>query len=138
MSLRKHLSIFSILTLLATLLCFAPSAARAQEGPGLRSSGWSLTRPEASRKLWTRDGLGYWLNDFKWIGFDDWSFELKAEEAGQAFSCTYAPPVVLLLRASKGDIQPYLGILPSLTTSGGGFDLHLDSPGVMLGVAWSF
>jgi hypothetical protein len=120
------------------LLWFAPSATRAEEGPGLGSSGWSLKLPETPRELWTRDGRGYWLNDFKWIGFDDWSFELEAEEAGQAFSWTYTPPVVLLLRASRGDIQPYLGILPSLTMAGAGFDLHLNSPGLMLGVSWSF
>ncbi len=134
MIVRKQLP---ILTLIATLLCFAPSAARAGEGPGLRSSSWSLERPDTPAELWTRDGFGYWFKDFKWIGFDDWSFELKAEEPGPAFTCAYASPVVLL-RVSRGDIQPYLGILPYLTMSGDGFDLHLNSPGVMLGVSWSF
>ena len=132
MKLRKLLP---ILAFVMTLLSFAPGAARAEEKPGLRSPASFLLDPDTPREFWTRDGLGYWLNGFKWIGFDDWSFELRTEEPSRGL--TYAP-VVLLLRVPRGDIQPYMGILPYLTMSGGGLDLHVNGPGVMFGLCWSF
>jgi hypothetical protein len=134
MKLRKQLA---ILTLIAALLHFAPSVAHAEEKPGARSPASSLQTLDTPGELWTRDGFGYWLNDFKWIGFDDWSFELKAEEPGRAFTYEYAP-VVVLLRVPKGELQPYIGILPYVTMSGGSFDLHLNDPGVMFGLWWRF
>jgi hypothetical protein len=136
MKLWKRLPILT-LTLIATSLYVAPGVARAGHESGLKSSSWSLEQTDPPGDLWTRDGLGYWLNDFRWFGYDDWSLELEAVETGGAFDYEYAP-VVLLLRVPKGEIRPYIGILPYLTMSRSGLDLHLDSPGVMLGVCLSF
>jgi len=132
MKLRKRLP---ILALIVTLLYFAPGAVRAEEKPGVRSPESFLQGLDTPREFWTRDGLGCWLNGFKWIGFYDWSFESKTEEPSRSF--TYAP-VVLLLRPPRGEIQPYMGILSYLTMSGGGLDLRLNGPGVIFGLSWSF
>jgi hypothetical protein len=87
------------------------------------------------REVYTRDGLGYWFSDCRWVGFDDWPFGLKAEDSGRPF--TYAP-VVLLLRYPKWEIQPYVGILPYCAMSDGGIDLRPGDPGVVLGVSLRF
>jgi hypothetical protein len=124
-----------LLTVILAALCFGPSSARAEEAPGLECLESFIQSPNTPRDFFMREGPGYWLNDLRWIGFDDWSFELNAEDAGHAF--TYAP-IVLLLRDPEGKIQPYVGILPHITMSDGGLDPHLKNPGVMFGLSWSF
>jgi len=126
---------FPLMTIILAFLCFGPSSARAEEEPGLMSPEPFIQSPNTARAFYTREGPGYWFNDLRWIGFDDWPFEFNPEEPGRAF--TYAP-IVLLLRDPKGKIQPYVGILPYLTLSDGGVEPHLRSPGVMFGVSWSF
>jgi hypothetical protein len=132
MKLRQRLH---ILTLILSLICFAPIAAQADEEPSLKTSGSSLQGKDTPREFYTRDDLGYWFSDFRWVGFDDGPFGLNAEDPGRAL--TYAP-VVLLLRYPRWEIQPFVGILPYFTMSGGGIDLHPGDPGVMLGVSLSF
>jgi hypothetical protein len=131
----KLWKLFPWLTIVLASLCFGPSSARAEEEPGLERRGYFIQSPSAARKFYTREGPGYWFNDLRWIGFDEWSFELNAEERGHAF--TYAP-MVLLLRDPEGKIQPYMGILPYLRMSDGGVDSRWKNPRVMFGLSWSF
>ena len=132
MKLRKRLQ---VLTMMLSLICFAPFAAQAEEGPNLEISETSLQSTDTPREFYARDGLGYWFSDCRWVGFDDWSLRLNAEDPSRAF--TYAP-VVLLLRYPKWEIQPYVGMFPSFAMSGGGSDLRPRAPGVVFGVSLSF
>lgn len=132
MKLRQRLQ---ILTLILSLICFAPFAARCAEQPDLKLSESAPQDTDTSREFYTRDGLGYWFSDCRWVGFDDWSLGLKAEDPSRAF--TYAP-VVLLLRYPKWEIQPYVGMFPYFAMSGGGIDLRPGEPGIVLGVSLSF
>jgi hypothetical protein len=132
MKLRKPLQ---ILTLLLSLVCFAPIAVRAAEQPDLQLSGSAPQGTDTSREFYTRDGLGCWFSDFRWVGFDEWSLGLNAEDPSRAL--TYAP-VVILLRYPKWEVQPYVGLLPYFTMSGGGIDVRPGDPGVVLGVSLSF
>jgi hypothetical protein len=128
---------FAILTLILVLSYFAASVAHAEAGPSTGTPGTLLQVADTAKQLWIRDGLGYWFNEFKWVGFDDWSFELKVEDPGRAFTYEYVP-VVLLMRVPSGRLQPYMGILPYVTMSSGALDLHLNDPGVMFGLWWRF
>jgi len=132
MNLRKWLQ---VLTIVLSLICFALIPAQAGEEPSLKSSRSPLQGTDTSREFYTRDGLGCWFSDFRWVGFDDWPFGLNAEDPSRPL--TYAP-VVLLLRYPKWEIQPYVGIFPYFTMSGGGIDLRPGDPGVVIGVSLSF
>jgi hypothetical protein len=124
-----------ILTLILILVCIAPVPAQAEDESGRRTAGSPLQGKNTPREFYARDGLGYWFSDFRWVGFDDWPFDSNAEDPGRAF--TYAP-VVLLLRYPKWEIQPYVGMFPYFTMSGGGIDLRPGEPGVVVGVSLSF
>jgi len=124
-----------ILTLILSLICFAPITAQAAEQFGLQTSGSATQGPDIPREFCTRDGLGYWFSDLRWVGFDERSLGLTAEDPSRALG--YAP-VVLLLRYPKWEIQPYVGILPYFTMSGGSIALRPGDPGVVLGVSLSF
>jgi hypothetical protein len=124
--------------IIVSLMCFAPAAAPAAEQPGLKTSGsvpQGTDTSDTPEDFYTRDDLGYWFSDFRWVGVDDWPLGVDAEDPSRAF--TYAP-VVLLLRYPKWEIQPYLGIFPYFTMSGGGIDLRPGDPGIVLGVSLFF
>jgi hypothetical protein len=128
---------FAVLTLILVLPYFVASVAYAEAGPSTGSPETLVQLADTPKQLWIRDGLGYWFNDFKWVGFDDWSFELKVEDPSRTFTYEYVP-VVFLMRVPSGRLQPYMGILPYVTMSSGTFDLHLNDPGVMFGLWWRF
>jgi hypothetical protein len=132
MKLRKGLQ---ILTLISSLICFAPLGAQAEEQPVFKTSGSAPEGTDTPREFYTHDGLGYWFSDVRWIGFDEWSLSQSVSDRDRPL--TYAP-VVLLLRYPKWEIQPYVGIVPYFTLSGESIDLRPEEPGIVLGVSLSF
>jgi len=90
------------------------------------------------RKEWYKsDNLGYWFDDLQWVGFafDDWSSGYHPNESGMTYNYE---KVLLLLRHSKGQFQPYLSIAPGLLVSENGVELDLGAPTIFLGLSCNF
>jgi len=125
----KTMTVLLIVVVMSSLLTMSSTLLSSAEVPG--ESGYE------SKECYTGDHLGYWFDNLKWFGFafDDWSYGSNAEESSRII-----PPerVLLLLRHSKGHLQPYLSIDPGLIISEKGFELDLSTPTVFLGLSCTF
>lgn len=125
----KPMKIFVIVAAMLGLLSFPADLVLSAEGFGGSKA--------KSREWYTTDNLGNWFEDFQWFGFafDECSFESIATDSSMS---SQSEKFLLLLRRSKGQLQPYLSIDPGLFVSAQGVEFDLSSPGISLGLSCSF
>lgn len=132
----KRCKNFLVSATVLILLYSAPSSAQSDgEASSLKFLERSLDLADALQEHFRREESGNWLNDFRWIGFSEWSFESNAQASGGFFT---NERVLLLLRIPRGKVQPYLGMVTGLSTSEDGVAFDPGSKGMMLGLFWNF
>ena len=125
----KPIKVFMIMAGMFSLLSFSADLSLSAEVSG---------RSKHKLKEWYKtDNLGNWFEDFQWFGFafDQCSFESIATDSSLSF---HSEKFLLLLRRSKGQLQPYMSIDPGLFISAQGVEFDLSSPGFSLGLSCSF
>ena len=125
----KMIKIFVIMAAMLSLLSFSADLSLSAEVSG--GSKHKL------KEWYKTDNLGNWFEDFQWFGFafDQCSFESIATDSSLSLQ---SEKFLLLLRRSKGQLQPYLSIDPGLFVSAHGVEFDLSSPGFSLGLSCSF
>ncbi len=125
----KPMKMFVIMATMLSLISFSADLALSAE-----AFGGSKKKP---KEWYTTDNLGNWFEDFQWFGFafDECSFESIATDSSLSFQ---SEKFLLLLRRSKGQLQPYLSIDPGLFISAQGVEFDFSSPGFSLGLSCSF
>ncbi len=125
----KPVKIFVIMAAMLSLLSFSAELALSAEVFG--------GSKQKHREWYKTDDLGNWFEDFQWFGFafDECSFESIATDSSLSLQ---SEKFLLLLRRSKGQLQPYLSIDPGLFVSAHGVEFDFSSPGFSFGLSCSF